>query len=56
MSLLFKNGDLKAKIKQEKTSGRNISEFRIVRWMIEAATGLKYLNDENIIHRDIKPA
>jgi len=51
-----KNGDLKAKIDEATISGTSFQEMQILKWIMQATNGLKFLHSENVIHRDIKPA
>eukprot|EP00440_Ansanella_granifera_P068409 gb/GFBE01074218.1/.p1 GENE.gb/GFBE01074218.1/~~gb/GFBE01074218.1/.p1 ORF type:complete len:462 (+),score=85.77 gb/GFBE01074218.1/:1-1386(+) len=47
-------GDLSRRIERVKQSGQTFGESQILRWLTQAALGLKYVHERRIIHRDIK--
>lgn len=53
---LYKGGDLKQKIEAAKINEKRFPNNEIQTLMLQAASAIKYIHAENIIHRDIKPA
>ena len=51
----IEGGDLEKKIEEHKKDNEKFDEFIIIKWILEISNALKYCNDKNIIHRDIKP-
>ena len=51
----IEGGDLEKRIEKQKQNGEKFDEFLIIKWILEICDALKYCNEKNIIHRDIKP-
>ena len=51
----IEGGDLSNIIEKQKKSGEKFDEFIIIKWILEISKALKYCNEKNVIHRDIKP-
>lgn len=49
-----REGDLRAKIRQQQNSGKPFSESQILDWFLQLALALEYLHRRKILHRDVK--
>ncbi|KAG0710130.1 Serine/threonine-protein kinase Nek1 [Chionoecetes opilio] len=55
MTEYCENGDLQMQIRHIKKNGKKIEENTILRWCRQVTDALKYLHQQQIIHRDVKP-
>jgi NIMA (never in mitosis gene a)-related kinase len=49
-------GDLKRAIESQKICGEPFEEKTIVEWIRQLLSALKYIHEQKILHRDVKPA
>lgn len=54
--MLLKDGDLEKQIKKKKELNQYFDQFTIFTWSKEIILGLDFLHNNQIIHRDVKPA